>query len=86
MLAVVGSLLNITEMKDCESAMSYYTKKFEMTTDEFCDTLVDEFFETLSGNEKTKQQLHDFIMTMVRKDIKMGEHCNCTCTKGNGIH
>ena len=80
MLSVVGGLLKITEMKDCDSSAAYYTKTFGVTIPEVCDTLIDKLLETLPGDEITKQMIRSQFPTFgVDPMSPVKSLCKCSC-------
>ena len=86
-LQAVGMTLQIGEMKDCESSVSYVTKQHGMTKPEVCDSLIDNLLEKLPGDDSAKQfirgQYDDFGVD--KETTKVSDLCKCTCQKGNTI-
>ena len=86
-LQIVGTVLKIEEMKDCESSASYVIKQHGMTKPEICDSLVDNLLGKLPGDDSAKQfirgQYDDFGVD--KETTKVSDLCKCTCQKGNTI-
>ena len=86
-LQAVGMTLQIEEMKDCESSVSYVEKQHGITKPEVCESLIDNLLEKLPGDDSAKQfirgQYDDFGVD--KETTKFSDLCKCTCQKGNTI-
>ena len=79
-LKMVGNILGISEMKDCESAAKYMDEKLKMILSLVCPSSVNEMLEILPGDEEKK----DKIKNMAKEQSwvfsqQMSEMCPCTC-------
>ena len=87
-LQAVGMTLQIEEMKDCESSVSYVKKQHGITEPEVCESLIDNLLEKLPGDDSAKQfirfrQYDNFGVD--KETTKFSDLCKCTCYKGNTI-
>ena len=86
-LKIVGTVLKIEEMKDCESSASYVTKQHGMTKPEICNSLIDNLLEKLPGDDSAKQFIRGQYddVGVDKETTKVSDLCKCTCQKGNTI-
>ena len=86
-LQIVGTVLKIEEMKDCESSASYVTKQHGMTKPEICNSLIDNLLEKLPGDDSAKQFIRGQYddVGVDKETTKVSDLCKCTCQKGNTI-
>ena len=84
----VGMTLQIQEMKDCESSVSYVTKQHGMAKPEVCDSLIDNLLEKLPGDVLVKMFVRGLYddFGVDEKTTKVSDLCKCTCPKGNVIN
>merc|ERR1712198_819822 len=79
-LEMVGNILGISEIKDCDSAANYVNEKLKMILSKVCPSSVNEMLEILPGDEEKK----DKIKNMAKEQSwvfsqQMSEMCPCTC-------
>ena len=55
-LKMVGNILGISEIKDCDSAANYVNEKLKMILSKVCPSSVNEMLEILPGDEEKKDK------------------------------